>query len=88
MRIFLLAAVAAVMLGNVGCQMVDYDRQHAKAMRSISPELKTMNYTEGERRNNQEYWRDINERGFWTDIDMVTMTDRPTTLSQYPVPRR
>ena len=84
MRLFLIAAITAVVLGNVGCQM----SQHEYALKNIAPELETLELTPGERVNLHAYNKHLSERALQSDLDVVLMKDKPTGLPSRPLPLR
>jgi len=101
MQLLSVTAVALMMLLSLGCnsqartdcknnrwRMFKEWRNVKWAECGTAPEMHTMVYTKEERRNNHTYARNIRKRQLREDWTRFWMVDRPTTLSQYPVPAR
>jgi hypothetical protein len=78
-----IAMIAAITLVG-GCSS---DQITAKSVRKdMSPELVSLAHQSEQRRNMHARTHDTNKRQIWDDLDRILLLDRPTRLSEYPIP--
>ncbi len=79
--------VLTVMLlvgGAGGCAS---DRITAKSVRKdMSPEMQSVALMREQRKNVHARTKDTTYRQIWDDLDHIFLLDRPSRLSEYPVP--
>ena len=72
-----------------GCSAPDPDRKYRTDLNSLSsdlsPELKNTAQTHDEARMDWVVNKDQDLRGAWSDLGRVWLTDKPSSLSPYPI---
>ena len=82
-------ALCASLASLTGCSAPDPDRKYRTDLDSLSadlsPELKNTSQTHDEARMDWVVNKDQDLRGAWSDLGRVWLTDKPSSLSPYPI---
>jgi hypothetical protein len=82
-KLAVIGLIAALTLAG-GCGS---DQITAKSVRKdMSPELMSLAHQREQRRNMYARTLDTNKRQIWDDLDRILLMNRPSRLSEYPVP--